>query len=59
MSYGPSFSVRLIHAWAINERKKRGSVAYSTDRENEVNKIFIILSEVNRARGKGTLNFQI
>ena len=32
--------------------KKRGSITYSTDRENEVSKIFII-SEVNRPRGKG------
>ena len=27
---------------AINRREKRGSVTYSTDRENEVSKIFII-----------------
>ena len=30
--------------------KKRGSVTYSTDRENDVIKY---ISEVNRARGKG------
>ena len=39
VSYGPSFSP-LING-QING-KKRGSVAFSTDRENEVSKIFII-----------------
>ena len=47
VSYGPSFSARIYgpsgkrvgHKY---ERKKRGSVTYSTDRENKVGKIFII-----------------
>ena len=31
-----------------------GSVTYSTDRENEASKIFLLyISNVNRARGKG------
>lgn len=33
---------RSIRAWVINRRKKRGSVTYSTDREDEVNKILTI-----------------
>ena len=34
---------RMLRAWTINRRgKKQGSVTYSTDRENEVSKIFII-----------------
>ena len=36
--YGPS-AKRAGHK---SERKKRGSVTYSTDRENDVSKIFII-----------------
>ena len=32
--------------------KKRGSVTYRTDRENEVNRIFIFSHEVNQTRGK-------
>ena len=36
--YGPR-AARLVHK---SERKRRGSVTYSTDRENEVSKIFII-----------------
>ena len=37
------FMARALRAWAINQRgKKQGSVTYSTDRENEVSKIFII-----------------
>ena len=46
VSYGPSFTRSLMaqarSARAINLREKRGSVTYSTDRENEVSKIFII-----------------
>ena len=54
VSYGPSFL--LVHLWpsarAINRSgKKRGSVTYSTDREDEVSKIFIIsLLSVRRVR---------
>ena len=44
--YGPSF---------FATGKKRGSLTYSTDIENEVSKIFIISLEVNRARGKRNL----
>ena len=54
VSYGPSFSRRFMalarSARAINQWEKRGSVTYSTDRENEVSKIVI---KVNQARGKG------
>ena len=47
VSYGPSFSSRIYgpnvkRTGHKSERKKRGSVTYSTDRENEVCKIFII-----------------
>ena len=51
VSYGPSFSpidrqsftkISVQVLFQRNERGKRGSVTYSTDRENEVNKIFII-----------------
>ena len=37
-TYGPSAK----HAGHKSKGKKRGSVTYSTDRENEVSKIFII-----------------
>ena len=40
---------------AINQREKRGSVTYSTDRENKVSKIFIV-SEVNREHGERKLS---
>ena len=49
VSYGPRFF--LLDLWPKREArgpyckskgKKRGSVTYSTDRENEVSKIFII-----------------
>ena len=44
VSYGPSFF--LLDLWpkreALNRREKKGSVTYSTNRENEVSKIFII-----------------
>ena len=40
---------------AINQReKKRGSAAYSTDRENSVSKIFIISLRLIRRVGKET-----
>ena len=39
VSYGPSF---FLLDFDKSEGKKRGSVTYSTDRENEVSKIFII-----------------
>ena len=44
VSYGPSFSARIYGPSAGHESKrtKRGFVTYSTDRENEVCKIFII-----------------
>ena len=48
VSYGPSFfpprfMAQARSARAINRRgKKRGSVTYSTNRENEVSKIFTI-----------------
>ena len=32
----------LLDLWPKREAEKRGSVTYSTDRENEVSKIFII-----------------
>ena len=41
VSYGPSF-FPFAYGRAINRREKRGSVTYSTDRENEVSKLFII-----------------
>ena len=46
VSYGPNFF--SLDLWPKREArhkskgKKRGSVTYSTDRENEVSKIFII-----------------
>ena len=39
--FPPRFMVQARSARAINRREKRGSVTYSTDRENEVSKIFI------------------
>ena len=48
VSYGPSFFSPLIDGPGVKRAghksrgKKRGSVTYSTDRENEVSKIFII-----------------
>ena len=45
VSYGPSMvqAVQAHSARAINRKgKKRGSITYGTDRENEVSKIFII-----------------
>ena len=45
-------------ARAINQRKKRGSVTYSTDRENEVSKIFIISLRLIRRAGKETSQSQ-
>ena len=38
VSYGPSFF--FLDLWPKREAKKRRSVTYSTDRENEVSKIF-------------------
>ena len=38
VSYGPSFFLLDLYK---SKGKKRGSVTYSTDRENEVSKIFI------------------
>ena len=47
VSYGPSFSPSIYgpsaeRAGHKSKGKQRGSVTYSTDRENEVSKIFII-----------------
>ena len=50
VSYGPSFF--LLDLWPV-EGEKRGSVTYSTDRENEVSKIFII--SVVCLKGSGTI----
>jgi len=40
VSYEATFSTS-IHSQSAKRRGKRGSVIYSTDRENEVGKIFI------------------
>ena len=40
--FPPRFMAQARSARTINRRGKRGSVTYSTDRENEVSKIFII-----------------
>ena len=45
-------------ARAINEREKRGSVTYSTDRENAVSKIFITSLRLIRRAGKETSQSQ-
>ena len=51
VSYGPSFSPFDYGPSA--DGKKRGSVTYSTDRENEVSKIFVIsLRLIRRAEKK-------
>ena len=43
---------------AINQRKKRGSVTYSTDRENEVSKIFFTsLKLIGRAEKNLSFKF--
>ena len=53
VSYGPSFFPAEEKNRAINRSgKKRGSVTYSTDRENEVSKIFIISLECVTDSGK-------
>ena len=55
VSYGPSF-FPLIYGPSAKRvgykstGKKRGSVTYSTDRENEVSKIFIISLRLTGAR---------
>ena len=41
-------------AQALRNGKKRGSVTYSTDRENEVSKIFIISLRLPGRAGKET-----
>ena len=43
-----------LRAWAINQRDRTRSVTYSTDRENEVSKIFIISLRLIRRAGKET-----
>ena len=56
VSYGPSFSPSIYtpnakRADHKSKGEKRGSVTYSTDRENEISKIFIIsLLRVGRVR---------
>ena len=57
VSYGPSFfpfASRLGHK---STGKKRGSVTYSTDRENEVSKIFIISLGLGGRTGKESFKF--
>ena len=41
-------------AQAINQREKQGSITYSTDREKEVSKIFIISLRLVERMGKET-----
>ena len=45
VNYGPTFFHRFmaqaLRAWARNRWKKRGSVIYRTDRNNEANEMFI------------------
>ena len=50
VSCGPSF-LPLIYGPSV---KKRGSATYSTDRENEVSKIFVISLRLIRRVGKKT-----
>ena len=45
-------------ARAINQREKRGSVTYSTDRENSVSQMFIISLRLIRRAGKETSQSQ-
>ena len=47
---------RVNHARAINQRKKRGSVTYSTDRENEISKRFNISLRLIGGAGKEQLS---
>ena len=61
-SYGPSFfpliyGPRVKRAGNKSKGKKRGSVTYSVDRENEVSKIFIISLSTVRLSGSGTICF--
>ena len=56
VSYGPSFSSSIYgpsakRAGHKSKGKKRGSVTYSTDREDEVSKIFINLYSVSEGLG--------
>ena len=53
VSYGPSFFPLIFALGPYINGKKRGSVTYSTDRENEVSKIFIISLRLTGA-GKET-----
>ena len=52
VSYGPKCEARAINQ---RGRKKRGSLTYSTGRENEVSKIFIISLRLI-GRGKGNFS---
>ena len=57
VSYGPSFFPLIYgpsakRAGHKSKGKKRGSVTYSTDRENEVSKIFIISLRLTGARAR-------
>ena len=47
----------MAQAWAMNQREKRGSVTYSTDRENEVSKIFIISLRLIRRTKRKLVDF--
>ena len=51
------FSPLIYGARVINQREKRGSVTYSTDRENEVSKILIISLRLIGRAGKETFKF--
>ena len=51
-------SARAINQREKNQKIKRGSVTYSTDRENEVSKIFIISLRLIRRAGKETSQSQ-
>ena len=52
VSYGPSFFPLIFALGPYINGKKRGSVTYSTDRENEVSKIFIISLRLTGARAR-------
>ena len=52
VSYEPSF-----FPVDLDQQKKRGSVTYSTDRENEVSKIFIISLRLTGHAQKETFKF--
>ena len=57
VSYAPSFFPFTYGPRAKRAGHKRGSVTYSTDRENEVSKIFIISLRLIRRAEKETFKF--